>query len=244
MPRISLCVALLLALVGPVSAQTGRVFGAVTDPSGAVLPAVEVRAVMRDASGQTIRTVATDAKGRFEIDSLAPGTWSLSLILAGFETATRQVTIQNGEAQEWSATLALGTLEETITVTAAPTGRPLPQEAAMPVVPAAAAPPAQAAPPGTIRVGGSIKPPRKIVHVNPVYPPDAAAQKIGGVVILNAVIGPDGFIREITPVSSPSDSFTTAATGAVNSWRFTPTLLNGEAVPVRMVVTLHFNAQG
>src|SRR5215207_2345589 len=90
--------ALLLALAAPATAQSGRVFGVVADPSGAILPAVEIRATMRDATGETTRSVVTDGKGRFEVASLSPGAWVLSMSVPGFETATRRLTLQGSEA--------------------------------------------------------------------------------------------------------------------------------------------------
>ena len=62
-------------------------------------------------------------------------------------------------------------------------------------------------------------------------------------VILQAVIGSDGFVGEITTLRSPNEALTTAATGALNGWQFTPTLLNGTPTPVRMTVTFNFQQQ-
>src|SRR5687768_5597559 len=39
---------------------------------------------------------------------------------------------------------------------------------------------------GALRVGGGIKPPAKLVHVNPVYPAIAQASRVQGVVIIEA----------------------------------------------------------
>jgi outer membrane biosynthesis protein TonB len=58
--------------------------------------------------------------------------------------------------------------------------------------PAAAPPPPPAAP---VRVGGQIQPPKKIKHVDPVYPTIAQAARKEGVVILELTIGTDGKCR-------------------------------------------------
>ena len=90
-----------------------------------------------------------------------------------------------------------------------------------------------------IHVGGNIKPPQKLTDVAPVYPPIARAARVEGVVILEAVIGEDGSVREVKVLRSVP-LLDSAASDAVRQWRFTPTLLNGEAVPVVMTVTVAF----
>src|SRR6188768_4179686 len=46
-----------------------------------------------------------------------------------------------------------------------------------------------------VRVGGTIKEPKKLKDVAPVYPEEAKANKIQGVVIVEAVIGTDGKVN-------------------------------------------------
>jgi TonB family protein len=241
MVRIIFCLALVMALAAPAAAQSSRIHGSVTDQSGAVLPAVEVKATMTNGSDETIRRVATDGKGSYGLDNLAPGSWALTMSLPGFETATRRVTVQTGEALEWSAMLQLGSIQETVSITTSATEPAVRRETPVPFTAAVTPPPAPA--PGAIRVGGSIKPPRKIVHVSPVYPAEAVAQGVSGVVILRAVIGADGFVRDITPLRSPNESLTLSATSAFNGWQFTPTLLNGVPMDTRITATFNFQQQ-
>ncbi len=241
MLRITHGLALVAALATPAAAQSGRISGSLTDPSGAVLPGVEVRALLRDANGETTRSVVSDAKGSYQIDGLTQGQWTVTVSLPGFETATRRQTLQIGEALDWSPMLEIGSLQETITITKATTNEP--QRSAVPVRPEA--PPAPVAPRTAqsttpVRVGGNLKPPRKIVNVNPVYPGDAVAQGIAGVVVLRATIGIDGTIQDVETLRSNNDSLTASATSAITGWAFTPTLLNGVAVPVRMTATFNF----
>ena len=75
--------------------------------------------------------------------------------------------------------------------------------------------------------------------MSPVYPPDALAAKVAGVVIIEAVIGEDGKVRDARVLRS-IPMLDAAATEAVRQWEFTPTLLNGAAVPVVMTVTVNF----
>jgi protein TonB len=109
-------------------------------------------------------------------------------------------------------------------------------------VPAAAEPlppPSPPAPLVPVRVGGAIRPPVKIVHVAPEYPPLARASRVSGVVILEALIAEDGSVRDVRVLRSVP-LLDEAAMRAVREWRFTPTLLNGGPVPVVMTVTVSF----
>lgn len=90
-----------------------------------------------------------------------------------------------------------------------------------------------------LHVGGNIRPPQKIRDVAPVYPPIALASHVTGVVILEAVIGEDGSVRDVRVLRS-IPLLDAAAVDAVRQWGFTPTLLNGQPVPVVMTVTVAF----
>jgi protein TonB len=90
-----------------------------------------------------------------------------------------------------------------------------------------------------VRVGGTIREPVKIRHVAPAYPADARAAGVQGIVIIEALIGTDGTViaaKVLRSVPMLDD----AALEAVRQWRYTPTLLNGEPVEVRMTVTVNF----
>ena len=54
--------------------------------------------------------------------------------------------------------------------------------------------PLQAAQATRLKAGGAIKPPTKIHDVRPVYPEDAQAASVEGVVIMDVVIGTDGSV--------------------------------------------------
>lgn len=90
-----------------------------------------------------------------------------------------------------------------------------------------------------LRVGGSIKPPMKIRDVRPVYPPIAKAAQVSGVVILETRIGIDGGVEEARVLRS-IPLLDQAALDAVKQWKFQPTLLNGQPVPIVMTLTINF----
>ena len=88
--------------------------------------------------------------------------------------------------------------------------------------------------------GSRIKEPRKVRHVNPVYPPDAAAMHVRGPVILEAIIGASGCVRSAEVLSAPDARLAWSALRAVSQWAYTPTLLGGAPVPVVMTVTVNY----
>ncbi|MEO7408281.1 MAG: TonB family protein [Vicinamibacterales bacterium] len=93
-----------------------------------------------------------------------------------------------------------------------------------------------------VRVGGNIATPKKIRHVSPVYPPEAMAARITGVVILEALIDAQGAVSSAKILRS-IPLLDEAALEAVRQWQFEPTLLNGVPVPVIMTVTVNFALQ-
>ena len=112
-----------------------------------------------------------------------------------------------------------------------------------PPFPAASAAGATSGAPGTmqpVRVGGQIKAPTQISKVQPVYPAEALAARVQGIVILEAVIGVDGRVTDAKLLRSVP-LLDQAAMDAVRQWVYTPTLMNGAPVPVIMTVTVTFN---
>ena len=90
-----------------------------------------------------------------------------------------------------------------------------------------------------VRPGAGIRPPVKVHDVAPIYSPAALAARIQGTVIIEATIGADGRVQAARILRSPP-LLDEAALTAVRQWVYTPTLLNGVAVPVIMTVTVVF----
>jgi protein TonB len=105
-------------------------------------------------------------------------------------------------------------------------------------VPALPAPPPRP-PTRPVPVGGRIKIPAKVLHVPPVYPVIAQQARVEGVVIIEAIIGTDGRVKEARVLKS-KPLLDEAALAAVRQWVFSPTTLNGVPVPVLMTVTVNF----
>ena len=110
------------------------------------------------------------------------------------------------------------------------------------IPPAPPPPPQPGWPPNAVRVGGNMKVPMKTKHVAPVYPPIAQSANVQGVVILEALLGPDGKVQDARILRS-IPLLDQAALDAVKQWEFTPTLLNGSPVPVIMTATMQFTLQ-
>jgi hypothetical protein len=103
-----------------VNAQETRatVTGRVADAQGAVIPGVTVTALNTDTN------VATDAvtndSGAYTIRQLMPGPYRITAALTGFKTFVREgITLRTAETVTVNIPLALGAIEETITVNAA-----------------------------------------------------------------------------------------------------------------------------
>jgi TonB family protein len=95
------------------------------------------------------------------------------------------------------------------------------------------------APTSAVRVGGNIAPPSKVHDVPATAPDEALRAGVRGVVIVEATIDVDGTVRDARVLRS-IPMLDAAAVAAVRQWRYTPTLLNGQAVPVVMTVTVQF----
>jgi protein TonB len=104
-------------------------------------------------------------------------------------------------------------------------------------------PPPPVAAQAPIRLGSGIHTPRKIVDVKPQYPQLAQSARVEGVVILETVIDARGHVTSVHVLRS-IPLLDQAAIAAVEQWAYTPTLLNGVAVPIVMTVTVQFTLQG
>ena len=103
-------------------------------------------------------------------------------------------------------------------------------------------PPPAPFPPDTVRVGGNIRPPTKVVDVRPVYPAEARDAGIQGWVIIEAVISKEGKVTNARVLKS-IPQLDEAALDAVRQWEFTPTTISGVPMNVVMTVTVNFTLQ-
>jgi TonB family protein len=233
----------ILALVIPVTgAAVAQVFGTLTgsivDPMNAALP--DVTLMLTNTQTSAKHEVRSDRTGRYEFVGLVPGDYTLEAKLPGFAVLRGKVTIA-GQAIQQDLKLEIGTLQETISVSASRsrTDAPSPGTAGSPV--ARKTPPkCGGTPQSGTPIGGNIRPPVKLYDVRPVYPSSAIAAGAEGTVTLKSRIGTDGTVEDVQVVSTPSSDLANAATEAVRQWIFDSTYLNCVAVPVTMNVTVNF----
>lgn len=198
--------------------------GTVYDVTGAVLPAVAL--TLDDANGIRINAT-TDSSGRFDFGMVAAGRYQVGSKLPGFMSLAQDVRLESPRHWDLALTIPVGTLQETITIRdQRPAGAPGRVERA------------------PARIGGNIKPPRKLVDVRPIYPQAMRDAGLEGVVSLTALIDMAGRVSSVRVIGSPAHpDLGKAAAEAVRQWQFSPTLLNGEAVEVLMNVSVAFSLE-
>jgi hypothetical protein len=97
----------------------GTISGAVTDQTGAAIPAASVE--VREIHTGTVSKTTSDAAGQYVVPFLLPGTYSITVTRAGFENEVQNnVTLQSQEHPLVNLKLAVGNTSETVTVNAAP----------------------------------------------------------------------------------------------------------------------------
>ena len=210
----------LLAQGGP-SALTVQIF----DPTGAVLPGAAL--TLEDAEGARSQAV-TDASGTIQFEDVRAGDYTLEASVIGFRTLRTPFTLAASRDWRRAITLQVGDLQETINVQAKRSAAPRTLQPGGVVEP--------------LRVGGNIRAPKKLKHVGPEYPQAMRELGLEGVVPMEALIGKDGTVSSVRLLSAQvHPDFARAAVEAVRQWLFSPTLLNGDAVDVRMTVSVRFN---
>src|SRR5262249_55470190 len=108
---------LIAAVASAQDATTGAIVGLVRDSSGGALPGVSVDRSRPSMVGRS-RSVVTDDQGGYRMTALRPGVYAVTFTLQGFTTLKRDgITVQTSAAATVNADLAVGTVNETVTVT-------------------------------------------------------------------------------------------------------------------------------
>src|SRR5262245_41568547 len=79
---------LLMGSVTKAQRTQGTISGTVSDPSGAVIPNAEVTASMEGTGFK--RTVTTNGSGFYTLTNLDPGTYAVSVKMAGFKSVDQR----------------------------------------------------------------------------------------------------------------------------------------------------------
>src|SRR5262245_378667 len=97
--------------------STAPLSGSVTDPTGAVIPGAGIT-VVNDATRATFETLSIE-NGTFVVPALTPGSYTVSVALAGFKTAVvPNVKIDAGNPATVRVTLQIGNVSDSVTVEA------------------------------------------------------------------------------------------------------------------------------
>ena len=114
--RTALLAWLAVLPAATVRAQTdqSRVMGVVTDESGAALPGVTVT-----VAGPRAQAIVTDGTGRYMSAWMAPGSYTITFVLSGFETrVVKSIPLAAGNTVVLDQQLPLAQITETVQVTA------------------------------------------------------------------------------------------------------------------------------
>ena len=112
---------LLVESIASAQINTGKISGVITDPSGAYVAEVSLRAI-NDATGVTTMAKSS-AAGEYLINFLLPGTYRLEAELAGFQKSVETgVMVNAGTITHVDIGMKVGEVRQTVEVAANPLG--------------------------------------------------------------------------------------------------------------------------
>jgi Carboxypeptidase regulatory-like domain/TonB-dependent Receptor Plug Domain/TonB dependent receptor len=99
------------------SGNQGSIAGTVTDSTGAVVSGATV--TITNESTNVSRNVQTDGRGFYDVESLEPGSYTVSTSATGFQgTITKGEALAPGQRRQSNASLSVGTATQQVTVQA------------------------------------------------------------------------------------------------------------------------------
>lgn len=208
--------------------RAGKTSGAVHDPSGAGVANATI--VMSNHDRNTIDMTTTDREGNFNFTGLPAGIYELQVLKPGFQTY-RQTDVSLDAGRDFTANINLevGAITENVTVVPANGGKPMVTEKTN-------------GKPSRIGVGGNVEAAKLVNKIQPIYPGNAKSAGVQGTVVLHAVIGKDGKPLSLRVMNGQIDpDLARSAVEAVNQWRYTPTLLNGEPIEVDTTINVVYS---
>ena len=106
----------LLSSPGAAQEFRGTISGTVTDPTGAAIPGAIV--TIRETRTGTVNTTKSDSAGQYTAPFLLPGTYQVTINLAGFQQVQRDdIRLQSQEHPIIDLTLPIGESSTVVTVT-------------------------------------------------------------------------------------------------------------------------------
>lgn len=237
-PKVILAAKILAAGSGsPSQAETvrsesaGVISGVVYDPTGALVPRAQVKAT--NAAANLVRGAVTDNAGNYSLMALPSGNYTVEVRAAGFASATRtNVSVEPGKAAGVNLKLRVGSVSQTLAVKGAPVAETAKAKGPVP-------PPPARTDGKPMRVSAGVMAGNAISQPAPVYPDDAKAAKVQGVVVLHAIISKAGTVDNVAVVSGPP-ALMVSAIDAVRQWKYKPYLLNGEPTAVETTININY----
>jgi iron complex outermembrane receptor protein len=110
---VALLLAFGLAVSAPAAAAIGEVSGTVKDSTGGVLVGASV--ALRNSAGATVQTASTDARGRYRLAPVAPGSYTIFVHKDGFAALNDEFRVTDNGAEK-DVTLAPASFSEEVTV--------------------------------------------------------------------------------------------------------------------------------
>ncbi len=84
------------------------------------------------------------------------------------------------------------------------------------------------------------KPPALLHQVEATFPPEMADAGVGGTVVMEVDLGPDGKVMDARVVQSAGAAFDAAALAAVKQFEFSPAEVDGQPAAVRLQYSYQF----
>lgn len=222
--------------------QTQTFSGSLTDPLGRTLP--DAKLTLWNTSTQQSIETRSDGAGHFKFSGIPVGSYRLQVAEFGSQG---QISLAHGQHLARNIALAMGEMNDTLTVHSndAP--------AVLPPLPAPLPPPSQTSEPYPNQADASrcaqvsmfcrVMPPVQIARIQPIYPAKQRASGIAGTVVVEGRVGTDGLIKDLHAIPPADTDFASSTFDALRRWQFTPIRLDGVPVDTNIRVTAHFVIQ-
>jgi hypothetical protein len=111
-----LVVALPCAVSAQLTAPPAGLSGTVQDPTGAIISGANVQ--LTQPNSKVVSTAITDSAGQFKLAQPAPGTYTLTVTLAGFSSLVRTLHVTTSPLPPFAITMNLASVATDVTVNA------------------------------------------------------------------------------------------------------------------------------
>jgi TonB family protein len=196
--------------------SAATVSGYIHDANGAAI--ADAKVSLYNADNSTRQEAMTGPDGQFTLQNSAGGQFFLRIEKSGFTSIFRVVDLKTDTK-----------LDRDLTITNE--GTPAIRDSSLAT---------SAAWPSLVRVGGRVAESNIIAKVAPIYPVAAKQAGVQGTVELDVVVSKEGVPEALQVITSPSDDLSQSALEAVRLWRYRPTLLNGNPVPIETSVIVNY----